>query len=277
MDFEEMNARLRAAAERWVKEAFEEYLRDENSDCDEHGLYIGTNKRKRGMYLSCPFYMGVTEEYAQANSKRIMVIGQEARHYGVWKDDRAVFGYEPKESQEWAVDYLLYQLKTPNEHSRFAIDYNKSPFWGVFRNFKRNGINVCWNNVDKVYYSNGNKDYKGTLTYAAEKYLSKPYGVGEDEKSLLQREIEISNPDMLLFVTGPTYYESIAAAFKAASAQRLAGKLDLDKEIELADITDDLDIGIPAYWTYHPAYLRRKQKFTLVLNEVKRIIERVAK
>lgn len=113
-----------------------------------------------------------------------------------------------------------------------------------------NDINVCWNNIDKVYYSRGNSDYKGTLTYEGEEYLSAPYGVREDKKSLLQREIEIAKPDALLFVTGPQYYISMAKAFNI-SPNVLKGKLN--KNSRIVDIRSDLGIDIPAFWTYHPA------------------------
>ncbi|MDE5561949.1 MAG: hypothetical protein K2J01_00090 [Clostridiales bacterium] len=250
MRFKEMNKKLREVVGRWVKEKFELYMKYDKTDCTEDGLYNGDNKDKKGMYLSCPFYMGVTEDYAQAKSRRVMVIGQEARRYGIWRDDCNKYGYKPRESQEWAIDYLLYQLKTPNKCSRFEIDYNNSRFWDVFRKLKANDFSVCWNNIDNVYYSNGNKDYKGTLTYKGEEYLSAPYGEGEDKKSLLQREIEITNPDALLFVIGPSYYVSMAVAF-GLSLQKLNGRLN--KNSKIVDITSDICMDIPAYWTYHPA------------------------
>lgn len=261
MSFEEMNRKLREAAETWVKERLEPYINDDETDCDKDGLYKGDNKYKKGKYLSCPFYMGVTEDYAlRTKSSRVMIIGQEARHYGTWKDNRSDSNYTPTESQEWAIDYLLYQIKTPNTASHFEINNNKSRFWQAFRKLNRNDINVCWNNMDKVYYSRGNSDYKGTLTYEGEEYLSAPFGVGDYKKSLLQREIEIVEPDALLFITGPTYYVSMAAAF-GLPPQQLYGRLNTSNKI--VDITSDLNIDIPAYWTYHPAnrYVNSAEEF----------------
>lgn len=254
MTFEEMNKKLREAAELWVKERLEHYMSDAETDCDENGCYKGINEDKTDMYLSCPFYMGVTEDYAlQTKSRRVMIVGQEARHYGIWKDDKNRTGYVPIESQEWAIEYLLCQLNSPKQNSRFNHSYNKSRFWQTFRTLYKNDINVCWNNIDKVYYSKGNKDYKGTLTYDGEEYLSAPYGT--DNKSLLRREIEITKPDAILFVTGPTYYLSMATAL-GVSSEMLKGKLK--KNNSIVDIKNDLcveipGVDIPVLWTYHPA------------------------
>lgn len=107
MTFEEMNKMLREAVEAWIKEKLEPYIADDQTDCDKDGRYVGENKNRQDTYLSCPFYMGVTEDYVlRTKSRRIMIIGQEARHYGIWKDNRTDFGYKSDESQEWAVEYL---------------------------------------------------------------------------------------------------------------------------------------------------------------------------
>ena len=266
MTFEDMNKKLCEAVEMWVKEKLKPYIDDNKTDCDKDGRYVGENIGKHSTYLSCPFYMGVTEDYAlRTKSRRVMIIGQEARHYGIWKDNRTDFGYQPNESQEWAIDYLLCQIKTPNINSRFKINYNKSRFWQAVRELYNNDINVCWNNLDKVYYSRGNSDYKGTLTYKAEEYLSAPFCVDADKKSLLQREIEIAKPDALLFITGPSYYISMAVVF-GLSPQKLKGRLDINNKI--VDITSDLGIDIPAYWTYHPAnrYVKSVKEFLAKYN-----------
>ena len=247
---EDKNKRLREAVEEWVEKKLIPYIADESTDCDKEGNYKETKPGKEPLSLSCPFYMGITEEYeARTKKSRVMIIGQEARHYGLWKENRNDFGYKPDESQAWAIEYLLCQLKMPKANSRFNHEYNKSRFWHTFRTLNDNDINVCWNNVDKVYYSRGNHEYKGTLTYEGEEYLSAQYG--SDKKSLLQREIEIADPDALLFVTGPTYYKSMAIAF-GVSPEKLEGKLDKDNN-RIVDITTELSTPIPAYWTYHPA------------------------
>lgn len=246
---EDKNKLLREAVDEWVEKKLIPYIADDSTDCDKEGNYKETDPGKEPLSLSCPFYMGITEEYAShTKSNRVMIIGQEARHYGLWKNDRFRPGYISNESQEWAIEYLLCQLKMPKANSRFNHEYNKSRFWQTFRTLNDNDINVCWNNVDKVYYSRGNHEYKGTLTYEGEEYLSAQYGL--DKKSLLQREIEIADPDAILFVTGPYYYKSMAIAF-GVLPEKLDGKLNTNNNI--ADITNVLSIGKPAYWTYHPA------------------------
>ncbi len=97
--------------------------------------------------VSCPFYVGLTEDYLSSKATRVMVIGQEARHFGTWKDNRNDIGYNAAESQKWSIEYLLYQLKMPVKNSSFNISFNKSKFWHLFRTLKKNGYSVCWNNM----------------------------------------------------------------------------------------------------------------------------------
>ncbi|MCH5316250.1 MAG: hypothetical protein J1E81_10065 [Eubacterium sp.] len=245
----DINNELLKVQKEWIEAKLLTYMGGQGTDCDEHGRYKKSKEQEESLYLSCPFYMGVTDEYVKrTKSRRVMIIGQEARHYGTWKDNRNDFGYTPEESQQWAIEYLLCQLDTPKQNSRFNHKYNHSRFWSTFRTLSDNDINVCWNNIDKVYFSRGNIDYKGTLSYEGEEYLSAQYG--SDNLSLLQREIKISTPDALLFVTGPKYYLSMAKAFDIAPDKF---EERLNKDSKIVNITDILHVGKPAFWTYHPA------------------------
>lgn len=266
-----INEQLLVVIKKWVSDVLEkDFIGNENSDCAQNGDYIGKIKKRIGQSLSCPFYMGVSKDYEinRQNKPRVMVIGQEARHYGSWKTNRDDFGYKAEESQQWAIEYLQCQLKMPTiENSRFNICYNKSKFWNAFRALDRHGLAVCWSNVDKVYYSMGNATYKGTLTYDAERILSEQYGA--DCKSLLQREIEIVAPDFILFVTGPTYYISMATAF-GVSENELSKKPT--KSNPIINISDDLRINIPTFWTYHPNNQLGINSANVFIEKIKTII-----
>ena len=52
----------------------------------------------------------------------------------------------------------------------------------------------------------------------------------------------------LLFVTGPSYYLSMATAFGIDPVNL---KSKLTKELEIVDVTSELKSDIPAFWTYH--------------------------
>ncbi len=258
MEFNDINKQLRNCVKEWENTCFEPYMGAKYSDCDKEG-YFSKNKEKM---VSCPFYVGLTDDYLSSKATRVMVIGQEARHFGTWKDNRNDIGYNAEESQKWSIEYLLYQLKMPVKNSSFNISFNKSKFWHLFRTLKKNGYSVCWNNVDKVYYSRGNNEYKGVLTYTAEEHLSAQYG----GKSLLQREIEICAPDIILFVTGPKYYLSMEAAFGLPLNETLKNKLN--KNNKIVDITKDIKLNIPTYWTYHPA--------NRIINSVQEFLDKIS-
>ena len=240
----EVNKKLLEAANDWTVERFQPYVQEYTVK----GNYVGEEKKRLGEYISCPFYLGLSDEYIEnpQGKTRLMIIGQESRGFGSWDRDNKKESYMPHCSQAWAVEYLNKQLDK-DFTGKFGVQYNKSRFWNLFRSLKNDFV-LCWNNLDKVYFGK-DENYKGTLTYSAEKELSKSYGT--DEKSLLEREIEIADPDVLLFVTGPGYALSMETAFG------IDGKLSekLNKENGIRDITEIINIGKQkrAFWTYHPA------------------------
>lgn len=239
--------------------------------------------------LSHPFYMGLTDEYINNLDvkKRVMIVGQEAMGYGLLCDGTAKYGFvascnpkkceestnEPQNSQEWAKAYLIKQLQKINiplpACYKKAIKSNSSPFWKFLRTLNDNFV-LCWNNLDKVYFAE-----IGKLSEKAEERLSVPYSKdNEKEKSLLQREIEIADPDMVVFVTGPKYCKSMSVAFGLKN-NKLKDKIPSSTNI-LTDITETINVKshttknyIPIYWTYHPNFLiRKKERFDKVIKKI---------
>ena len=216
--------------------------------------------------------MGISDEYLKSD-KRIMIVGREARGYGKICDGTA--GYEflnnsksekeqtnaPKYSQDWTISYLRTQVYREDSYDR-----NKSPFWNLFRWLKDEGFEPCWNNVDKVYFAN-----TGKLSYQAEEELSKPYSKeGEKtEKSLLQREIEIAKPNVVLFVTGKSYGLSMKTALKLQYDSVPLPTVD-NCLVKVKSLTNAINI----YWTDHPQCLTGKQfkKYDFIQNIIKKLV-----
>ena len=194
--------------------------------------------------LSRPFSFGVTQHYIESDC-RIMVIGQEAKDYGSYTSD-----WPLPAIQQFTVDYTDRQLgyrKTDNK-------YNRSPFWKLFRSLDQLGLAPAWNNVDKFHQI---KDTKTTpLSLEVERQLNIPYG--DDNLTLLQREIEVAQPTAILFVTGPYYHETMARSLGIAD-ERIT-KQSPSSDCECRNITNICGIGLPVFWSYHPAYLQRKHK-----------------
>lgn len=225
------------------------------------------NEEEKGK-LSCAFGFGVSEHYVQSD-KKIMIVGQEANGH--------TFDYEKwclKNWREWAIDYLNFQVY--NEKSKCKMEYNSSPFWQFFREFKNNGYGVCWNNLDKVrrYTLPDGKEWVESKLPYDENNSERKILNGEifDGKSLLQKEIEIANPDCVIFAVGPKdpYYHTLCNAFfhhDGAYNMLLRDKnYPNDKpyptlDYPVVEISKKLGLKIPVFYTYHPNFLRIKGKF----------------
>lgn len=206
--------------------------------------------------LSRAFSCGVSDHYVDTR-KKIMIVGQEARghdsHGGLdcW--------------QKWAIDYLERQVY--NEH-KDTIGYNRSPFWRFFNKFKKNGYAPCWNNIDKArkYCFDDTKGWIEHKLSCDERYKAREL-LNEkifDGKSLLQKEIEIAKPDIVVFAIGTedSYLCSLRNAFEL---EKEWGEYDLSltatSEGCCKDISNILHLDTPAYWTYHPNYLNFRKLF----------------
>lgn len=194
-------------------------------------------------------------------------IGREPLGYGKINDGTAEYDFiksnrpadgkqdinAPSNSQKWAIAYFNQQIYKSYEDLPACyndIGSNSSSFWNFLRFLKEKGFEPCWNNVDKVYF-------EMTLSYRAEEILSRPYEKDGKKKSLLQREIKIAEPDIVLFATGETYYKSIFTALQYTGA--VTPPIPEKSEKCLVKIAE-ID-GVRYYWCDHPGGLTAK-KFT---------------
>ena len=194
-----MNEELLAVQKVWETQCYNALKKEYDKNEEEKGK------------LSCAFGFGVSEHYVQSD-KKIMIVGQEANghtfDYEKWRLDNW---------QEWAIDYLNFQVYNVTPTTK--MEYNNSPFWQFFREFKNNGYGVCWNNLDKVrryILPDGKEWVESKLPYDGNNSERKILNGGIfDGKSLLQKEIEIVNPDCVIFAVGPKnpYYHTLCDAF----------------------------------------------------------------
>lgn len=255
-----VNAELLKVYEGWEEDLLSKYI-DKYTDKGAYNADGGNGKRKKsyeGTQLSCPFYMGLTDDYTNnpCNKKRVMIVGQEPRGYGIYTRDKNEDAFKPKSSQEWAKCYLRRQIGLKDNCG--DLNYNASRFWGLFRALKDDYV-LCWTDIDKVYY-NRDGDYKGTLTSKGEAYLNQRYG--DEKKSVLEREIELAKPDYIVFVIGPSYHVSLEQSF--GIEEKIAQENTPNIEKKIISISNLLKIDIPAFWTYHPANRRGVNVIELV-------------
>lgn len=276
----EINERLLKVQQIWHEKLYSEVKKDYEAHAEEKGK------------LSCAFSFGVSKHYVEGDVK-IMIVGQEANGHTC---DYKKWGLE--KWQRWAVAYLDYQLyNEKSDKDKFTT--NSSAFWSLFRtliNIEAKSIGVCWNNIDKVRryvqtdgiaisedYLLEQRDEDKNKDRSDRSILHKKIFDGE---SLLKKEIEIAKPDMVIFAIGPTwpYYHSLSLALfdgdKVDDWLNQPGEKypQMKKEKMVCNITEELGLDIPAFYTYHPTCLRQTKKkgvsaFDIVVSSIKEKVE----
>ena len=189
------------------------------------------------------FVPGIPSTFTQPNGK-IMIIGQMTNNYGIYGTETL------EELEHFSRIYLERQAYGRVNDWK----YNSSPFWQFFRQLKQEGFDLIWNNVDKVH-----KIINGKTIWLSEKdELALNGRYGSENKSLLEREIEMISPTAIIFITGPNYAYSMATSFDLPKSSLY--NIRPTKAKSLVNIKDYLGLSVPAFWTYHPNYLNRTYK-----------------
>ena len=126
--------------------------------------------------------------------------------------------------------------------------------------------------MEKVIRYEGEKQYRlrcDAQGYEQRRILNEkisPYNM-----SLLQIEIDILKPDIVIFAVGPNnpYFRALHYAFDLNE-----GTLNdyfPTAENPCKEISQILGLDMPAYWTYHPNFLSRNGLFKRVIEEITRL------
>lgn len=223
-----MNDKLNDIQTIWFNEIFKPYIRNNPN-----------------LNISYPFFTGVSDEYIKSQ-KRIMIVGQETNGWNVFKEDWTI-----KDSRDWAIDYLNFQLKYCNYQDLKEIfkRRNSSPFWSFFKAFSNDGIVPCWNNIDKAQRKFGNQTKALTVEIEAE--LNKT--ITSLNTTLFLKEIEITKPDIIIFITGPNYQFTMEKALQLE--QDTLRDFKPTHNNGCVDITNQVKLDTPTFWTYHPRHI----------------------
>ena len=260
---EEINEKLREIHEKWEITKLKPYM-------DQH----------KDMNISKPFEFGVSDDFCRDENHsasdliKVMVVGQETNKFHLHDDPDEKYRCD----QQWSIDYFNAQL---NKAKFDDIDINTSSYWNLFRTLKKNKMISCWNNIDNVQQYESRDSYIGInsiqLNKEAESELNSKIGDKPNDKTLLQYQIEIVEPDIVLFVIGPKYKHSLATALNIDEnalsdeytpyySTKLSGKENKDY---VKNITKLTNYKIPVYWSYHPAYLNRRGKIEELVEQIK--------
>lgn len=226
---------------------------------------INADELARQFMISRPFSFAVTKEYLESNC-RIMIVGQEAANYGLYSSNWPI-----EDIQAFNIKYVSKQLGYKDDD----CEYNRSPFWNLIRKLKKSGFEPVWNNIDKFHRINICQDNKNEriektipLSLEIERIVDAPYG--KEKKSLLIREIELSNPCAVLFVIGPHYHEALSLSL--GISDEVIYDYRPRRKQPCSVLFGITDLGKPVIWSYHPAYLNRIHELDAVVARVKSLI-----
>lgn len=209
--------------------------------------------------FSRPFIGGVCDN-SGAGKKNIMIVGQEAR-------DLKDYGKSLKEYQMWSISFLSSQLEKREHLENKECKKLSSPFWEFIRKIKCYffDYNIYWTNIDKLHLISKGKTER--LEEECEKVLNNKYS---NDKSIFEMEIEIIKPAVIIFLTGPKYYQTMEYALGTSFDDK--PMLTKNQSKPIVNITDKLkkySYVESAFWTYHPNYLNMKKEIDNVIDHIK--------
>lgn len=209
--------------------------------------------------FSRPFIGGVCDNFG-AGKKNIIIVGQEARGLND-------YGKSLKEYQMWSIGFMSKQLGCKKYLKNQTYSKVNSPFWRFVCGFT--DYSIYWTNIDKLHLISKGKTKQ--LKDECEKVLNKKYL--NDKSSIFEREIEIINPAVIIFLTGPHYYKTMEYALGTSFDDK--PMLTKNQSKLIVNITDKLkkySSVESAFWTYHPNFLNRR-KGTNNKNEIENEID----
>lgn len=206
--------------------------------------------RDKGEQASNPLLIQLPDEKTyQSADIRMMVFGQETNnwHHQFQPDMAKTLG--------WYAEFL--------EARRHK---GKGTFWNSTRRFKKQleekypdkRVELVWNNVFKIGKTKRGKPGPDVRQ------------IEESEFNVIQREIDILKPNLIIFLSGP-YYD-----------KHLKGKVTLRVNLWIDDdpyfnqvVFYSVENGIQAVRTYHPSYLRRSKQEDEIFNFIIEVLPKL--
>ena len=251
MTVEEINNDLLRIYEEWLH-CCAERLNNQKPVSKKHKEYANAYG------YSAPFITGLPSHFENYDKKRILIYGQEAHNWLKFESYTSL-----KELQEEAIEYY-------NENMNDRIK-NSSPFWHMMRGLNKAFV-PCWANLDKlhrVYQANDAFSQQLEFFEEEEKILLSPLS---NNKNIIQNEIEIVNPEAIVFITGPDYHKATkyALGMPNYNTKKLVPNINGEVILELTPYTCTRN-KIPVFWTYHPNFMN----YHNLDEHIKNLIEKI--
>lgn len=213
IDSNTMNAQL--------KDLYESVLSSYGKTWRNH--YDMQTDEVHGDYPANPYFITVQDAYSNADH-RIMVIGQETYSWGDEFGDCGGFSLERNVDELMSLYDICIKDKRLN-----------TTFWQFGRALAEDsGSQVLFNNIAKVGWC-GKRGFLPSL-----------------QPRILQKEMEITKPDLLVFTTGPSeqYMQELNQNGICPSGRESLVSIDGKAYAEIWE-----GVSVPTIWCYHPRYL----------------------
>ena len=196
--------------------------------------------------MSPPLLLSPPDHYQRQNT-RLFVVGQETN---TWYNDRL-----RDKRGDAAIDALMTIYK---DEFRLGLKW-PTVFWQAVRDVERRlGIEtgaILWSNLNKADQNDGPPSRQ------LEEQLLKVFPV-------LQSELVISKPDVVIFFTGPAYDRLIASSLEGSHFQPVESTGLPEREF--AQVKHEV-LPERSFRTYHPKHLRLRKMTDLVLSHIGRL------
>lgn len=291
-DFAKINEQLRDRQRTWFEKIVTSWIkkRDPKSEDKDVSLiertedYFNKSYKSKIYGFSQPFFTGVYS-YEDATLPLIMFVGQETNGWGDYSEFDGIA--EIKLSQEYVCEYAFNSIIDKKEKKRFPyiqkkydygimersdnssntekecpLLYAKVRFWDLIRNVcEKSGRepNIVWTELDKIHYFYVEKNNKRCVKLWSEDEKELNEIVDDTNRTMLEHEIEIIKPDLVVFLTGPSYAQSMKDALH---------KYDLKKPNSDVFVREFSVLNTACLWTYHPNYLNRANLWDRVIDSI---------
>ena len=213
--------------------------------------------------ISAPLLLKVYKSYLDSNIK-IMYVGKETNNWltrsSIPIEKKGVVGVY--KGTKLDLDRLLTRYKKQmNTPSKWKANAFFKQYTNIQKQLLSENIgNIVWNNLFKMSYDRGKGYSKNALGHSKLQEIS---------KKIFLKELEILSPDVIVFVTGPSYDKVIKEYFK--------------NEYETIEIIIPRKLwkfkykGITCYRTVHPDSIRFTKKddrdnyYQMIINDIKKM------